>query len=245
VITVARLRNFGVPSLKVRRFAGTIKGEPASRALAILELQNSPACQALHKLLKSAIANAEHNNGLTVDGLVVSNVLVDNGPMMKRIRPRARGRAFRIFKRTSHVAIELDLGREAKAAQEKAGLGQAAAAKVQKSQAAKAPMVKTPPPAAKASAKPAAKTAAKPSAKVVKPAAAQDCWGRRQDAGGEEQHLRSQQHLGRRRNKSGQKTHPKDFALTDRDWDSTVRERQMFGTYRGRCPYPQDFARSS
>jgi large subunit ribosomal protein L22 len=164
VISVARLRNFGVPSLKVRRFAGTIKGEPVSRALAILELQNSPACQALHKLLKSAIANAEHNVSHAAEGLVVSNVLVDNGPMMKRIRPRARGRAFRIFKRTSHVTIELDLGREAREALAKAGPAAAPASKAPapKTPAAKAPAAKAS--ASKAAAKPAAekKTAVKP-----------------------------------------------------------------------------------
>lgn len=151
--TTARLRDFGVPSLKVRRFAGTIKGEPVSKALAILELQSSPACQALHKLLKSAIANAEHNNGQSRESLVVSNVLVDNGPMMKRIRPRARGRAFRIFKRTSHVTIEVDLPMaQRKAEAEAAPPGKAAAR-----------------PAARPATKPVAKAAAKT---TLKPAAA-------------------------------------------------------------------------
>ena len=112
--TYARLSDFGVPSLKVRRFAGTIKGEPVDRALAILALQNSPACQGLHKLLRSAMANAENNNGLTLSNLVVSNVMVDNGPTLKRIRPRARGRAYQILKRSCHVTIELDLSKEAK-----------------------------------------------------------------------------------------------------------------------------------
>jgi large subunit ribosomal protein L22 len=105
----AKLRHFGVPPLKVRRFAGTIKGEQVGNALAILALQSSPTCQSLHKLLRSAIANAENNNGLSAENLIVSNVLVDQGPVMKRIRPRARGRAYRILKRSSHVTIELDL----------------------------------------------------------------------------------------------------------------------------------------
>ena len=105
----ARLRFLGVPSLKVRRFSSTIKGEPIDRAVAILELQSSPTCQALLKLLKSAVANAEHNYQLDPDNLYVSNVMVDQGPTMKRIKPRARGRAFRIFKRSSHVTIQLDL----------------------------------------------------------------------------------------------------------------------------------------
>jgi large subunit ribosomal protein L22 len=109
MITHARLMHLGVPALKVRRFASTIKGEKAERALAILDLQPSPTCQKLSKLLRSAIANAVNNHQLSADYLVVSNVLVDQGPTMKRIRPRARGRAYRVLKRSSHVTIELDL----------------------------------------------------------------------------------------------------------------------------------------
>lgn len=107
--TIARLTNFGIPPLKARRFAGTIKGQAVHNALAILSLQSSPACQALHKLLKSAVANAENNNNLDASKLEVSNVIVDNGPTMKRIRPRARGRAYQILKRSCHVTIELDI----------------------------------------------------------------------------------------------------------------------------------------
>jgi len=107
--TKARLTNLGVGALKVRRFASTIKGQPVERAVAILDLQSSPTCQALIKLLKSAIANAQHNNQLAPQYLVVSNVMVDQGPTLKRIRPRARGRAYRILKRSCHVTIELDL----------------------------------------------------------------------------------------------------------------------------------------
>ena len=110
--TIARLTNYGVPSLKIRRFAGTIKGEPVEKAMAILDLQSSPTCQTLAKLLRSAVANAEHNEGLARENLVVSNVLVDVGPTMKRIKPRARGRAYRIFKRSSHVTIEVDLRKD-------------------------------------------------------------------------------------------------------------------------------------
>jgi large subunit ribosomal protein L22 len=119
--TIARLRNFGVPSLKVRRFAGTILGESVDKAMAILQFQPSPTCQALGKLLKSAVANAENNNGLSADNLVVSNVIVEQGPTMKRIRPRARGRAYRVFKRSCHVTLEVDLKPELKAAATSAG----------------------------------------------------------------------------------------------------------------------------
>jgi large subunit ribosomal protein L22 len=106
---VARLRHFGVPPLKVRRYARTIKGKDAMRAVSILDLQPSPTCQTLAKLLRSAIANAQNNLELSPDSLEVSNVLVDQGPTMKRIRPRARGRAFRVLKRSCHVTIELDV----------------------------------------------------------------------------------------------------------------------------------------
>ncbi len=125
--TIARLRHLNVGPLKVRRFASTIKGEPVDRAQAILDLQSSPTCQALLKLLRSAIANAQNNNELSPENLVVSNVMVDHGPSMKRIRPRARGRAYRILKRSSHVTIELDL---------KAGMSES---QVQEEQEAKRP----------------------------------------------------------------------------------------------------------
>lgn len=112
MITQAKLRHLGVPALKVRRFAGTIKGERVERAMAILDLQSSPTCQLLSKLLRSAVANAVNNQHLSAEYLYVSNVLVDQGPTMKRIRPRARGRAYRVLKRSSHVTIELDLVKE-------------------------------------------------------------------------------------------------------------------------------------
>jgi large subunit ribosomal protein L22 len=162
--TYARLRNFGVPPLKVRRFAGPIKGQPVERALAILDLAGSPTCQQLHKLLRSAVANAENNNGLASQNLQVSNIIVDNGPMMKRIRPRARGRAYSIFKRSCHVTIELDLTKEAlrkQATPVAAGTGgSAATGKGEKPAASKA--TKPAASAAKAAtpAAPAAKTAA-------------------------------------------------------------------------------------
>jgi large subunit ribosomal protein L22 len=109
MITRARLSYFGVGFLKVRRYVGTIKGQPVDHAIAILDLQPSPTCQTLGKLLRSAVANAENNNGVDRDNLMVSSVLVDQGPTLKRIQPRARGRAYRILKRSCHVTIEVDL----------------------------------------------------------------------------------------------------------------------------------------
>ena len=163
----AKLRHFGVPPLKVRRFASTIKGEQVGKALAILALQSSPTCQSLHKLLRSAIANAENNNGLTAENLVVSNILVDQGPMMKRIRPRARGRAYRIFKRSCHVTIELDLKpgltlETLKASEDEKG-GRSRRRKTPATEKA----AKTEAPAGKAPAKKAAKKDAKPESKTA------------------------------------------------------------------------------
>jgi large subunit ribosomal protein L22 len=177
--TVARLKNYGVPSLKIRRFAGTIKGEPVEKAMAILDLQSSPTCQTLAKLLRSAVANAEHNNGLAAANLVVSNVIVNQAPTIKRIKPRARGRAYRIFKRSSHVIVEVDLRKDLRRA---AAAGDVAV-KPARAKAAPAAAVKpVAKPAAKAPAKPrpaakkAAGTAPAPAAKkteTAKPAAKQ------------------------------------------------------------------------
>jgi large subunit ribosomal protein L22 len=174
VKTQAKLTNFGVPPLKVRRFAGTIKGEPVEKAMAILDLQSSPTCQTLAKLLRSAVANAEHNNGLAPANLVVSNVIVNQAPTIKRIKPRARGRAYRIFKRGSHVTIEVDLRkdlrRESAAGTTATKPAAKAAAPAAKPAAAKTAAAKTT--AAKATAaKPAAKSAAPKDAAPKKPAA--------------------------------------------------------------------------
>jgi len=175
--TVARLTNYGVPSLKIRRFAGTIKGEPVEKAMAILDLQSSPTCQTLAKLLRSAVANAVHNEGLAAENLVVSNVVVDVGPTMKRIKPRARGRAYRIFKRSSHVTIEVDLRKDLRGRVDAASTGSAAkggATKAAAKSSATKPAVKSTAgktPAAKSSATktatktPATKTATKSAAK--------------------------------------------------------------------------------
>ncbi|MDQ3024206.1 MAG: 50S ribosomal protein L22 [bacterium] len=159
--TVAHLKNYGVPSLKIRRFATTIKGEPVERAMAILDLQSSPTCQILAKLLRSAVANAEHNDGLAAENLVVSNVIVNVGPTMKRIKPRARGRAYRILKRSSHVTIEVDLRKDLRLKVEAAG----GATK----SAGKNTATKTTPKAnaAKTAARPAAKTTAKAATKTA------------------------------------------------------------------------------
>ena len=92
---------------KARDLANEIKGLPVSDALFITEFNARKAAIQIGKTLKSALANAEHNQGLTADQLIVKNAIVNGGPMMKRYRPRARGSASPIQKKTSHITIVL------------------------------------------------------------------------------------------------------------------------------------------
>ena len=90
---------------KVGLVLDLIRNKPVDLAAAILKHTPKAACEDLQKLLKSAVANAENNLNLDRNNLVVSECYVTPGPTMKRIRPRAQGRAFRVLKRTSHVFI--------------------------------------------------------------------------------------------------------------------------------------------
>ncbi len=85
-----------------------IRGKSAQEALAIVTYNPRYASELIAKLLKSAIANAENNNGLSVENLYVAECYANKGPTMKRIQPRAQGRAYRILKRSSHITIVLD-----------------------------------------------------------------------------------------------------------------------------------------
>ena len=85
-----------------------IRGKDAQEALAIVTYNPRYASEVIAKLLKSAIANAENNNGMNVDNLYVAECYANKGPTMKRIHPRAQGRAYRILKRSSHITIVLD-----------------------------------------------------------------------------------------------------------------------------------------
>jgi large subunit ribosomal protein L22 len=93
---------------KVRIVADKVRGAPALRSATILRFHPSKAAQALRKVLDSAIANAENNHGLSPESLRITEILVDEGPRLKRIRPRAMGRAFRIIKKTSHITVVVD-----------------------------------------------------------------------------------------------------------------------------------------
>ena len=85
--------------------ADQIRGKSVGEALKVLEFSPKRAAKLLRKVLESAIANAEHNNGADVDDLKVKTIFVDEGPHMKRFMARAKGRGARILKRTSHISI--------------------------------------------------------------------------------------------------------------------------------------------
>lgn len=90
---------------KARLVADQIRGLPVAKALEILAFSPKKAAVLVKKVVDSAIANAEHNEGADIDTLKVAKIFVDEGPVMKRIMPRAKGRADRIIKRTSHITV--------------------------------------------------------------------------------------------------------------------------------------------
>ena len=85
-----------------------IRGKDVNEALAILQYNNRKGSKIVYKLLQSAVANAENNNGLKAENLYVAECFANKGPTMKRIHPRAQGRAYRIEKRSSHITVVLD-----------------------------------------------------------------------------------------------------------------------------------------
>lgn len=96
-----------VSNTKARIVLDQIKGKNTQEALAILDYSPRYAAGIIKKVLKSAIANAEHNLGFDIDKLYVDEVVSNQGPTLKRVRPRAQGRAYRINKRTAHISIYL------------------------------------------------------------------------------------------------------------------------------------------
>ncbi|MBC3514847.1 50S ribosomal protein L22 [Neobittarella massiliensis] len=103
----AYLRHLRIAPRKVQIVLDLIRNQPAAKAMAILKATPKAASEPLQKLLKSAMANAENNHNMDKDNLYVAECFVCPGPIMKRIRPRAQGRAFRVLKRTSHVTMVL------------------------------------------------------------------------------------------------------------------------------------------
>ncbi|TNY38810.1 50S ribosomal protein L22 [Thermomonospora catenispora] len=104
----AQARYVRVTPRKARRVVDLIRGLPAAEAQTVLRFAPQAASEPVGKVLASAIANAEHNFNLAKDSLVVSRAWVDEGPTLKRFRPRAQGRAYRINKRTSHITVVVE-----------------------------------------------------------------------------------------------------------------------------------------
>jgi large subunit ribosomal protein L22 len=100
--TAKRLR---ISPQKARLVVDMIRGKPVSDALDILTFSTQKGAVLVRKVVESAIANAENNEGADIDELKVSEIYVNEGLTMKRIKPRAKGRADRIFKRTSHITV--------------------------------------------------------------------------------------------------------------------------------------------
>lgn len=103
----AKLIGARISAQKARLVADQIRGKSVGEALNILAFSPKKGADIVKKVLESAIANAEHNDGADIDELHVSTVFVDEGVTMKRIKPRAKGRADRILKRNSHITVKV------------------------------------------------------------------------------------------------------------------------------------------
>jgi large subunit ribosomal protein L22 len=101
-------RHVHVSPMKARRVVNLVRGLPAKEALTVLRFAPQAASEPVYKVLASAIANAENNERLDPDSLLVAEAFVDEGPTLKRFRPRAQGRAYRIRKRTCHITIVVE-----------------------------------------------------------------------------------------------------------------------------------------
>jgi large subunit ribosomal protein L22 len=114
---------------KARRVVNLVRGLPAKQALTVLQFAPQSASEQVYKVLASAIANAENNERLDPDALLVSEAFVDEGPTLKRFRPRAQGRAYRIRKRTCHITIAVEAVQVARPAKKAAPAKKSAPAK--------------------------------------------------------------------------------------------------------------------
>lgn len=112
---------------KVRQVAGQVRGLPVAEARRVLQVSPKAAADPLRKTLDSAVANADHNHDLDPDDLVVSEIVVNEGPTLRRFQPRAMGRATRIRKRTSHVTVRVGVPAEQRPAASTRGRSRAGA----------------------------------------------------------------------------------------------------------------------
>jgi large subunit ribosomal protein L22 len=139
---VAKARFVHVSASKARRVIDLVRGKSVTDALDILRWAPQSASEPVAKVIASAAANAQNNEGLDPSTLVVATVYADEGPTAKRIRPRAQGRAFRIRKRTSHITVIV----ESRPSKEERGGGRSVtAARARRAQGSKAAAAKTAP----------------------------------------------------------------------------------------------------
>jgi large subunit ribosomal protein L22 len=103
----AKLKHARISPQKCRLVADQVRGKPVEQALQILTFSPKKAAAIIKKVLESAIANAEHNEGADIDELKVSTIFIDEGPTMRRWKARAKGRVNHIIKRTSHVTVKV------------------------------------------------------------------------------------------------------------------------------------------
>lgn len=108
----AILRSSRISPQKARLVADQVRGLPVSRALDLLKFSDKKAAHIIYKVLWSATANAENNNGADVDELKVATIMIDEGPILKRFMARAKGRGTRISKRTSHITVVVGSGKK-------------------------------------------------------------------------------------------------------------------------------------
>jgi large subunit ribosomal protein L22 len=137
---VAKARFVRVSPTKARRVINLVRGKSVSEALDILRWAPQAASLPVAKVIASAVANAQNNNGLDPATLVVASVYADDGPTAKRIRPRAQGRAFRIRRRTSHITVVV----ESRPTKDARGSQSASTARARRAQASKAAAAKAP-----------------------------------------------------------------------------------------------------
>jgi large subunit ribosomal protein L22 len=164
---VAKARFVRVSPRKARRVIDLVRGRSVADALDILRWAPQAASEPVAKVIASAAANAQNNNGLDPATLVVATVYADEGPTAKRIRPRAQGRAFRIRKRTSHITVIVE-SRPSKDA--RGGGRSASAARARRAEASKAAAAKKAPASKASGAAPAKKAPAKKAAAKKAPA---------------------------------------------------------------------------
>jgi len=153
---VAKARFVRVSPTKARRVIDLVRGKSVADALDILRWAPQAASEPVAKVIASAAANAQNNNGLDPSTLVVATVYADDGPTAKRIRPRAQGRAFRIRRRTSHITVVV----ESRPSKDARGSQSASATRARRAQASKAAAGSAPAKKAPAKKAPAKKAAA-------------------------------------------------------------------------------------